>query len=285
MKTDFVMDFIRTYWRGFYLVYSVGACFLVIRLVPRWYKTYNAAQRAAATWGGIGFALVPFYLLGAADGPLQFLVLFSFGATGAAFGYLTGVWLAPSSLSEQSRLMKAGSLVATLAAGAVGTKLLSISDDVIKDKRIFQPAYFLPVVTAAAGYLVALAAFYAIRSAQDGQVRITAPAAQFVPWKDDKGNKHENGVAAGTKVQFSGASDFNDDMSVLWTMTPKGNPPGAPALPPGAGISADGLLTAPDATWMKDNRDFLDWVVEATSNLDRSKSASYEVHFVLNTRA
>src|SRR5262249_46351702 len=141
-----------------------------------------------------------------------------------------------------------------------GTKLLSLWDDVTKgDKKlIFQPTFFLPLLSLLVGYFVALAAFYTLRSIQEGQVRVTAPESQFVQWQDGNGKTHDNGVTAATLIQFSGAADFPDDISVLWDLRPKGRPVGAP-VPPAGTLSPTGLLTVPDATWVGANGGFLDW--------------------------
>jgi hypothetical protein len=100
-----------------------------------------------------------------------------------------------------------------------------------------------------------------------------------VQWTDSNGKAHDNGVAASSLVQFSGAADFPDDISVLWDMRPKDNQAGAPALPPDT-LSTSGLLTVPDAAWIAASPNFLDWVLVVTSNRDHSKVSRYEVHFV-----
>jgi len=278
---DSIVAWAATNWKLTYLLYSIVVCSALAYAVPKAIKAKSGALIAAAAWGLIGFALLLLFLLGASESRTQFLVLFGFGALGAALGYLTGVWLAPSSLSEENRFMKAQSLVATLLAGAFGTKLLSLWDSLTTGdhKLIFEPAYFLPVICGLVGYFVALAAFYTIRSVDGGQVRITAIDLQFVPWTDAAGKTHDNGVSAGTTIRFSGAADFEDDISVLWDLKPKDNNAAAPPLPAGA-MSADGLLTVPNAAWVAANPNFLDWTVVATSNRDRSRTANYDIHFV-----
>jgi len=268
-------------WKLTYLLYSVVVAAALAYAVPKAIKGKSTAYIAAAAWGVILFALLLLFLLGASDSPTQFLVLFGFGVFGAALGYLTGVWLAPSSLSEESRFVKAQSLVATLLAGAFGTKLLSFWDTLTTGDRklILEPAYFLPVICGLVGYFVALAAFYTIRSTDGGQVKITALDKQFVPWTDSAGKAHDNGVPAGARIQFSGAADFEDDISVLWDLKPKDNSPAAPPLPAGT-INANGLLTVPDSAWVAANPTFLDWAVVVTSNRDRSRFASFDIHFV-----
>ena len=256
------------------------ACTAIVLLISKLEKGKGGAQRLAKIWGSIGFALLLFYLLGAAEDRAQFLTFFGFGALGSALGYLTGVWLAPGSLAEENRFAKAQNLIATLLAGAFGTKLLSLWDDLTKgDKKlIFQPPYFLPLLCGLVGFFIALAAFYTLRSYSSGQVKITASASQFVQWLDSNQHSHDNGIAAGKSVQFSGAADFDDDLSVLWELKQQNRQTASVQLP--TGISASGLLTAPDAAWIGANQAALDWTVVATSNRDRSKRASYDIHFV-----
>ena len=171
-----------------------------------------------------------------------------------AAGYLTGVALAPSSAAEESRFAKAQSIVATLLAGAFGTKLLSLWDTLSKgdpQPLIFQPAYYLPLLAGLVGYAVALAAFYTLRSGLEGQVRL-ATTDPFSTWNDDNQKPHNSGLTAGKKVQFAAAADFYDDLSVLWELKPKfqdGNPP---SLPEGT-LTATGLLTAPPKEWLTAN--------------------------------
>lgn len=274
-----IIDWIKASWRAGYLLYSAAVCTALVLYFRKRTRPQLGAQ-AAITWGSIAFSLLLFFFLGAADDTKQFLTLFGFGAVGAALGYLTGVALAPSSLSEENRFMKAQNLLATLLAGVFGTKLLSLWDALTKEPNplLFQPAYYLPLLSGLVGYFVALAAFYTLRSVTTGQVRITAPAAQFVAWTDSNQKRQENGVAASAAVQFTGAADFSDDMSVMWELKPKDGQTQVPA--PAPGISAAGLLTAPDAAWIAAHPAALDWNVVATSNRDRSKYASCDVHFV-----
>lgn len=271
---------VKTNWQFTYLVYSVIACAFVLLLIAKLDKSKSGATRLAKIWGSIGFALLLFYLLGAAESRAEFLTLFGFGALGSALGYLCGVWLAPSSLSEENRFAKAQNLLATLFAGVFGTKLLSLWDDLTKgdQKLIFQPAYFLPLLCGLVGFFIALAAFYTLRSFSSGQVRITAPANQFVQWLDSNQHSHENGVAAGKAVQFSGAADFDDDLSVAWELKHQNKQSASVQLP--VAISNTGLLTAPDSNWIAANPAALDWTVIATSNRDRSRCATYDIHFV-----
>jgi len=115
----------------------------------------------------------------------------------------------------------------------------------------------LPLLCGVVGYFVALAAFYTLRTIQEGQGRITAPKAQFVPWVNGNGKTQENGVAPGTTVQFSGAADFQDDLSVLWNLRPKSDQVGV-TPPPAGTLSATGVLMAPNAAWIASNtREFL----------------------------
>jgi hypothetical protein len=272
---------IETHWKFPYLLYSAVVCVAVVYLVTKFSRARNGAQRAATIWGSIGFALLLFYLLGASDSREQFLSLFGFGAIGTALGYLTGVWLAPSSLSEENRFAKAQNLLATLAAGAVGTKLLGLWDDITKgeSKLIYQPAYYLPLLCGLVGFFIALAAFYTLRSFSSGQVKITAPANQFIEWLDSNQKSHNNGVPAGKSVQFSGAADFDDDVSVSWGLKQQEKQMTTVDLP-AITMSATGLLSAPSTEWVTANPGAVDWSVVATSNRDRSKWATYDIHFV-----
>ena len=276
-----VWAWIETNWKFTYLLYSAVVCVAMVFLTPKFSRARNGAQRAATIWGSIGFGLLLFYLLGASESRSQFLSLFSFGAMGTALGYLTGVWLAPSSLSEENRFAKAQNLLATLAAGAVGTKLLGLWDDITKgdQKLIYQPAYFLPLLCCLVGYFIALAAFYTLRSFSSGQVKITAPASQLVEWLDSNQKSHDNGVPAGKSIQFSGAADFDDDISVSWSLKQQDKQM-APVDLPAATMSATGLLIAPSSDWVTTNGTAVDWTVVATSNRDRSRWATYDIHFV-----
>jgi hypothetical protein len=277
-----LIEWIKTNWQFTYLIYSVVACVVVILLISRFDKSQRGAARLAKIWGFIGFALLLFYLLGAAENRPQFLSFFGFGALGSALGYLAGVWLAPSSISEENRFAKAQNLIATLFAGAFGTKLLSLWDDLTKndDKLIYKPAYYLPLLCGLVGFFIALAAFYTLRSFSSGQVKISAPPERFVQWLDSNQHSHDNGIAPGTIVQFSGAADFTDDLSVIWELKQQSKQTSAVQFPANT-LSPAGLLTVPDATWFTSNAPALDWSVVATSNRDRSKCANYDIHFVV----
>ena len=215
-------------WKVIYLVYSITASLAAWFLIRRYYKTQNGGKQAAVIWGVISFGLLIFFFLGAADNTKQFLTFFSFGGLGVALGYLTGVWMSPSSLSEETRLLKAQHLFATLLAGALGTKLLSLWDSLTRNDQSQNPAIFksdvyLPLLSALVGYFVALAAFYTLRSAQEGLVRITAPTDDLETWNDpsQKTKTRANGLSAGKEIQFAGAAaDFSEDLSVLWELRP-----------------------------------------------------------------
>lgn len=269
-----ILAWLQWHWKFTYLIWATFVCVSLAVWFGMVRKSgVRNAQQAAATWGTVAFALFFFFFLGAAENTKDLLKLFAFGAVGAALGYLTGVWLAPANLSEENRFAKAQTLLASVAAGAFGTKLLSIADALIDGKEnalILRPEYYLPVLSSVAAYLVALAAFYTLRTLNDGVVRVT-PSAQL---KDVDGKK--NGVAAGQKIQFAGSANFPDDVSVAWTLRCKRQPEptGGPTL------SATGELTAPDATWIGNNPDFLDWSVVAISNFDPSKAGAYDVHLV-----
>jgi hypothetical protein len=223
--------------------------------------------------------LLLLFILGAAKDRIQFLTFFCFGATGCGLGYLTGVWLAPSSSSEETRFVKAGNIIATLFAGAVGTKLLSVWDDLTKNGKIFDPDYFLPLLCGIAGFFVALAAFYTLRTAFSGQVRITAPGERFLIWTDSKGQSFDNGVPLGSQVQFAGVAEYADDLSVRWELKPLKTDVHASVLPANT-ITAYGLLTVPDQAWLQQHTNAAEWNVVATSNRDRSKYAVYPIRFL-----
>ncbi len=272
--TGAVLSWLQWHWKFTYLVWATLVCVSLAVWFGMIRKTgVRNAQQAAATWGSVAFALFFFFFLGAAENTKDLLKLFSFGAVGAALGYLTGVWLAPATLSEESRFAKAQTLIASVAAGAFGTKLLSVADALIDGKEnalILRPEYYLPVLSFIAAYLVALAAFYTLRTLNDGLVRVT-PVGEL---KDVDGKKI--GLAAGQKVQFAGAANFPDDVSVSWSLkcTRQPEPAGGPS------ISATGELTVPDAAWMTGHADFLDWAVIAISNLDPSKAGAFQIHLL-----
>jgi hypothetical protein len=287
--TDLVA-FFGTYWKVVYLLFSVVLCAAVWYAFRR-FPMSTVAETAAATWGVISFGLLLFFFLGASENAKQFLTLFCFGGLGAALGYLTGVWLAPSSLSEEGRFDKARSIIGTLLAGVLGTKLLSFWDTLTKGESalIQQPEYYLPILSCLVGYFIALASFYTIRSTQEGDVRITALKDRFVSYLSADGKTMlDNGVRPASVIQFTGAAACANDLSVSWELLPATQKIGLEA--PAGAIDASGKLTVPDEAWIKQlvdkfQQDALNWQVVATSNQDKSKSAAYPIRFCLSENA
>jgi hypothetical protein len=274
-----LLGWLEANWKLSYLGYSILVCIVMAVAFAFVYGPGQGAEQAAVTWGSISFALFLFFFLGASQNTREFLEFFLFGCIGAASGYLTGVWLAPSSTSEETRFARAQGMIATIAAGALGTKFLSLVDvltDGKKDALIFDAKFYFPILSTLAGYLIALSAFYTIRTFGEGVVRITSP--KLSSWSDASG-KGDNGVPADLKVQFSGAANFPDDMSVSWSLNGQNAAAGGAGRAPS--LDTTGELTAPDNTWIQNNPTCLDWAVIAISNRDPSKSAACEIHFFL----
>lgn len=285
------LNWLKVNWKITYLLATIIAVVLIyvsfkfLNLLP--HKSKMNAQWAASVWGIVLFSIFFICILGASSNLKQFLAIFSCGCIGGGLGYLTGIWLSPLSSSEQKNFQKAQTVATSLLAGAFGTKLLTLWDDITKDingsKLIFNSDLYLPLLIGVASYFIALTAFYTLR--QSGDVRITAPKSLFVLWTDKTTDKtYQNGIRSGTTIQFAGAADFPDDISVIWSLVPKApravvlpapSPPNSPTIQ-----ATSGLLTAPDHDWVLANQSALDWVVIATSNRDRSMSARYRVHFL-----
>lgn len=284
------LNWLKVNWKITYLLATIIAIVFIcvslklLNLLP--HKSKMNAQWIASVWGIVLFSIFFVFILGASSSLKQFLTIFSCGCIGGGLGYLTGIWLSPLSSSEEKGFQKVQTVATSLLAGAFGTKLLTLWDDITKDingsKLIFNPNLYLPLLIGIVSYCIALAAFYTLRPG--GGVRITAPKSLFVSWMDRATNKtYTNGIQSGTTIQFAGAAGFADDISVIWSLIPK-TPPVVvlPAPPPNSPTinATSGLLTAPNQDWVLANQSNLDWVVIATSNRDRSMSARYQVHFV-----
>src|SRR5215469_11101900 len=105
---------------------------------------------ASIVWGIVTLMLSLTFMLGAARTPTQFLVFFGTGAFGAGMGYLVGAWLTPS--GESNPLDQVRNVVAGVLTGVVGTKLLTLWDDLVDPPpdggppRIMTAPYFVPIV-------------------------------------------------------------------------------------------------------------------------------------------
>ena len=89
----------------------------------------SPAVKASIIWGGLTLLLCLIFMLGAASTPRQVIVFFGSGAFGAGMGYLVGAWLTPG--GESNPLDQVRNIVAGVLTGVVGTKLLSLWDDLV----------------------------------------------------------------------------------------------------------------------------------------------------------
>lgn len=284
-------------WRTFYLVLVllVSGLALGVYFLTGGKSGVEAPEtRASLAWCGLALTLMTAFMLGAAQTEKQFLVWFSAAVLGAGAGYLIGVWLTPSTDTQQASFDRVQNILSSLLAGVVGTKLLGLWDDLAKPAegekipRILTPDYFLTVVLALTGLAVSLSGFYTIRSAREGSVSITALKSAFVAYKPEGSAAVTNGVWADSKVQFAGAASYRDDLSVTWDLRQKDNktPPGPAAKP-----MVNGLLEAPSEAvlgqWCgkSDPCDWpLNWTVVATSVENRAKSTTYPIRFCRNEK-
>jgi hypothetical protein len=285
LHIDDVVKWANANWKPAYLVYSVlvsaaligGIYYFVERK-----KGEFSAQVAAGAWGLTAFGLLLFFFVGASHDKIEFLRLFGFGAAGAALGYLTGIWLAPFDTAEENRFAKAQSVVASVFAGAVGTKLLSLWDSLTSgnNPKILDPAYHLPVLSAVVSYLIGLAAFYTIRTMGDGGVRVTI-RPRLVDWIGPDHKRNSTGVLEGTEVRFSAFADFIDDVSVTWDLKPGEHIEALVKDGQGAWDAKSGTLRVPSGTWISQNDKLKDWTVVATSSRDRSRNVETVIHFTM----
>ena len=76
---DSLIHWIQQNWKLSYLLYSLAVCISLAFYFSTKSKTQSGAHRLAFIWGSIGFALLLFFFLGAADDTKQFLTFFAFG--------------------------------------------------------------------------------------------------------------------------------------------------------------------------------------------------------------
>jgi hypothetical protein len=246
-------------------------------------------------WGIVTLMLCLIFMLGAAQTPMQFLVFFGTGAFGAGMGYLVGAWLTPS--GESNPLDQARNIVAGVLTGVVGTKLLTLWDDLVDrppqggPPPIMTAPYFVPIVLWLVGFTVSLSAFYTVRSGQSGDVMVTYSPRSAVL---DLGAKHL-GILPETEVHFAGAAISPADVTVAWDFhleEPCG-PPVPDAKPYNKAAFEKEMLNAFDKgtgtlktpaqpvlqDWINSCPGSQNWTLTATSNQDRSKLSRYYVKF------
>ncbi len=105
--------------------------------------------------------------------------------------------------------------------GVVGTKLLALWDDLIKEPRggglprILTAPYFLLLVLWLVGFTVSLSAFYTVRTAVAGEVKITYSPQSSVHGLG--GNKI--GIMPETEVLLAAAANSPVDVTITWNFT------------------------------------------------------------------
>jgi hypothetical protein len=292
-------------WKGRYVA-VLGVVVLAAAIYNHELFSLNAANGAAVelspglvikaciTWGFVSLILCTAFMIGAAQTPTQFLIYFASAAFGAGMGYLIGAWLTPNS-GDQSQLDTARNVVTGLLTGVVGTKLLSLWDDLVDKPAggghppIMTAPYFIPIIMFLVGFTVSLSAFYTVRSQHTDDVAITvSPKSAYVALGSSR-----LGVLPGAVIQFSGAANSLDDVSVIWDFEPVKACASLDKTPAdktkfdtemhGAFNLESGKLTTPTLetieTWSKQCPGSQNWTVTATSNENRSKSLQYGVMF------
>jgi|SRR5579872_1580697 len=284
------MPFELPSWWNWKVTYAVVLVILLAGL-SYFLPPFGSGSEASVLWGIITLMLCLIFMLGAAQSPMQFLVFFGTGAFGAGFGVLVGIWLTPS--GDSNALDQVRNIVTGVLTGVVGTKLLSLWDDLVdapqgSTPKILTAPYFVPIALWMVGFTVALSATYSIRSGQSGDVRITySPHSAIL----DLADKHI-GILPDTTVTFAGAANSPVDVTVSWNfhLAEPCGPPVAPAQAPSkADVEAQaaafkpgtGVLTTPSQTilqdWINKCPGFQNWVLTATSNQDHSRTATYNV--------
>ncbi len=230
------------------------------------------------------------------------------GGFGAASGYLIAVFVTATG-AEGETLGPIKQTVAGALSGVVGTKLLTLWDDLTKGDapKIFSPAIYLQVVALLVGFTLSLAAFYTVRNLEAVTVNITAEPDKLVSYQSANGQA-QNGIpllpSEKTQVQFTGAAASSKDMSVLWKVEP--NEPSSEiqnALEKDGAKddkqsvkkdkdlvnidSSSGLLTVmPKVDLNKADKDFdfppnhrfpIDWIVVATSRQNKDQSKQFPI--------
>jgi hypothetical protein len=255
---------------------------------------------ASIIWGVVTLVLCVVFMLGAAKSPMQFLIFFGTGAFGAGAGYLVGAWLTPS--DGNNPLDQIRNIVAGVLTGVVGTKLLSLWDDLVDppkdgtDPRILTAPYYVPIIMWLVGFTVSLSAFYTVRTGQSGTVRVTyTPRSDVRPMKPTNSGMPSIGILPGTTVTFAGAANSPVDLTVSWDFQMKEvcTPLAEKAKDFNKTLFDKEMKGAFDATTAKlttpplaDLQNFIaicpgseDWVLTATSNQNRSSAFEYAVKF------
>jgi hypothetical protein len=295
----FKMRFQLPSWWNWKVTYALLQLILLSALYYslRPFPADSPATTASVVWGIVTLVLCLIFMLGAAQTPTQFLVFFGTGAFGAGMGYLVGAWLTPS--GDSNPLDQARNIVAGVLTGVVGTKLLTLWDDLVDrptgggQPPIMTAPYFVPVVLWLVGFTVSLAAFYTVRTGESGDVRVTYSPKSAVL---QLGGKHI-GVLPDTTVTFAGAANSPEDVTVKLDFRlegPCGTPVQAANVKPYDKVEFDkkmvkafntetGELHTPEATvlqeWINSCPGSQNWLLTATSNQDRSKFSRYNLKF------
>ncbi len=254
----------------------------------------SPSARASAIWGGLTLTLGLIFMLGAADSAITFLVFFGTGAFGAGMGYLVGAWLTPN--AESNPLDQVRNIAAGVLSGIVGTKLLSLWDDLVDKPQeggkppIMTAAYFVPIILFLVGFTVSLSAFYTVRAGDLGNVRITYSPQREVVTIDSK----HLGIWPDSLTQFAAAANSSEDITVSWDFRfekpcwlPSTNTNFDKAKFEKQILSAFDLntakLSAPSQTvleaWNKSCPDSKNLALTAISNQNRAKSLQYLITF------
>ena len=295
--TRLMSTFSNLSWKVRYFAITALLVFSIFEITNPMQSVSGEAPRAIAFWGGTGFALLLFFYFGAAQSSRQFLALFATSATAAAAGYLIAIFITATG-REGENLSNIEKVVATALGGVMGTKLLSLWDDLTKVDpnsnglpKIFSLQYYLPCIAALVGFTLSLATFYAIRSLDSGDVSVTAEPNRLISYQlTDEGEKH-NGLLVPTdktaEIQFSGAANSMTDLSVTWRVEPT-NATAAVLEALGGDksplkfSSTPGHLVVPSTTDLKKvtitGGEFpLNWSVFATSVQDQTKSYEFKI--------
>jgi hypothetical protein len=283
-------------WKATYaLLLLLVLVFTLIILDPFVPSLTPAATVATVVWGSLTLVLSLIFMLGAARTPVEFLVFFGTGVFGAGMGYLVGAWLTPT--GDTNPLDQVRNIVAGVLTGVVGTKLLTLWDDLVDKPAaggpppIMTARYFVPIVMWLVGFTVSLSAFYTVRSQHSGNVSVTyAPKTSVLPL----GAGHI-GVLPEAVVRFSGSANSPDDVSVVWSFD-LAEPCGTPVDKAEPFVKAEfnkemmstfnletGKLSTPNQKvlqrWINSCPGSQNWVLTATSNENRAKSIRYDVKF------
>ena len=280
-------------WKVPYLVVSGLLVLVAYLLTLNKHLPETQGQQAIAFWSGTGFGLLLLFFLGAARTPRDFLAMFATSGFGAASGYLIAVFITATG-SESSNLSQIGKIVTGALTGVVGTKLLSLWDDLTKgdSPKIFSLGIYLQLIAGLIGFTLSLAAFYTVRSLEAGTVSITAPPGVMTPYQSaDKTTL--NGIkippSGSVDVQFTGAAVASDDMAVTWKIASQPSSKSENAADGSSytvNLQDNGKLEVrlvPTAT-PPPSPVPIDWVITATSRRNTSNSADFKFRLcVLDT--